>query len=204
MDTTPISLIGGGGHAKVVLDAIVASGRTAHGVLDDDPSAALCADGRVRWLGGLDSELGDEARVVVAIGAIDARQRVVGRLDPVRACGAIVHPSAVVSGRARIGDGSFVGAGAVVHADAAIALHGIVNTGAIVEHDCALGVNVHVAPGAVLGGGVVIGDHTLIGIGACVLPGVRIGSQCTIGAGAVVIADVEDGAVVVGNPSRAL
>lgn len=204
MDRTAINLIGGGGHAKVVLDAMLASGREANGVFDDDSSAPVCADGRVRWLGAIPEEFGDDESVVIAMGAIDARERIVARLDPVRACAAIVHPSAVVSLSARIKGGTLVGAGAVVHADAAIGLHGIVNTGAIVEHDCELGVNVHVAPGAVLGGGVVVGDHTLIGIGACVLPGVRIGSQCTLGAGAVVIADVEDGAVVVGNPSRAL
>jgi len=204
MDHTPISLIGGGGHAKVVLDAINASGRTAHGVYDDHPSPAACADGRLRWLGAIPDQLDDDAGVILAVGGLDARERIVGRLDPVRLCDAVVHPSATVSPSARIGDGSLVGAGAVVHADAVIGLHGIVNTGAIVEHDCVLGLNVHVAPRAVLGGGVTVGDHTLIGIGACVLPGVRIGTQCTVGAGAVVIADVADGAVVVGNPSRTL
>ncbi|MCA9304066.1 MAG: hypothetical protein KC996_08095, partial [Phycisphaerales bacterium] len=168
MDGIPISLIGGGGHAKVVLDAIAASGRVAHGVYDDHASPAACADGRVRWLGEIPAGYDDESRLVIAVGAIDARERIVGGVDPVRACGAIVHPSAVVSPSARVSVGTLVGAGAVVHADAAVGLHGIINTGAIVEHDCVLGVNVHVAPGAVLGGGVVVGDHSLIGIGACV------------------------------------
>jgi len=41
-----------------------------------------------------------------------------------------------------------------------------------------------------------------LGAGAIVLPGVRIGRYAMIGAGAVVTADIEDFALVVGNPGR--
>lgn len=41
-----------------------------------------------------------------------------------------------------------------------------------------------------------------IGAGAVLLPGVTIGRDALIGAGAVLVRDVQDGAVVVGNPGR--
>ena len=43
-----------------------------------------------------------------------------------------------------------------------------------------------------------------IGSGAVVLAGISIGEEATVGAGAVVTRDVEPGAVVAGNPARAL
>jgi acetyltransferase-like isoleucine patch superfamily enzyme len=53
-------------------------------------------------------------------------------------------------------------------------------------------------------GGAIVGDGTVIGSNATILPGVHIGKNCLIGAGSVVTEDVEDNAVVVGNPARVI
>jgi acetyltransferase-like isoleucine patch superfamily enzyme len=49
-----------------------------------------------------------------------------------------------------------------------------------------------------------IGDGADIGARAVVLPGVRVGKGAQVGAGAVVTKDVDDYAVVAGNPARFL
>jgi virginiamycin A acetyltransferase len=51
---------------------------------------------------------------------------------------------------------------------------------------------------------VLIGDGVWIGHGAVVLKGVRIGRGAVIGAGAVVTSEVQDYAIVAGNPARVL
>jgi maltose O-acetyltransferase len=51
---------------------------------------------------------------------------------------------------------------------------------------------------------VAIGSDVWIGGGAIILPGVSIGDGATIGAGSVVTRDVPAGAIVGGNPARAL
>ena len=51
---------------------------------------------------------------------------------------------------------------------------------------------------------VVIEDGAVIGLNSVVLKGVRIGAGARVAAGAVVTADVPAGAVVAGNPARAV
>ena len=50
----------------------------------------------------------------------------------------------------------------------------------------------------------IVEDDVAIGVGVVVLPGVRIGRGALVGAGAVVTKDVPPGAVVIGNPARAV
>ncbi|MEM9373415.1 MAG: acetyltransferase [Planctomycetota bacterium] len=198
----PVILIGGGGHAGVVLDVCIASGVRVAGVLDDNADCPL-ADA-LPYLGPLDAAIPEEARALVALGNLDARQRVIDRLDPDRAAEAIVHPSATVSPSATLGRGAVLMPGAVVNRDARVGDHAIVNTRAVVEHDCVVGANTHIAPGAVLGGGASVDRRTLVGLQSGVLPGMRIGARCVIGAGAIVTGDIEDGTTAAGVPARAI
>ncbi len=186
----------------MVADAAAQAGWCIAGVCDDAAEPVASAVGGHRRLGGL--SLAFLGARLIALGSIAARRRIIGTLTGVDDddLTTIVHPRSVVSPRARVDAGGFVGAAAVIQPFAVIARHAIINTGAIVEHECELGENVHIAPGAVLAGNVRIGADTLVGIGARVLPGVRIGRGCTIGAGAVVVKDVTDGVTVVGVPGR--
>ena len=86
----------------------------------------------------------------------------------------MVHPSAVVSPKADIGDGTVIMAGAVVQAGALIGRHCIVNTCASVDHDCVLEDYVHIAPDAHLCGNVRVGEGTLVAVGASIAPNTKI------------------------------
>lgn len=198
-------LIGGGGHAKVVLDSLSPTDRARlAGFLDDDPAAGLLdmpdAPAHLGPLAEMD-RLGD-TQLIIAIGDLRLRRRLIDQLTHAAFCPAVVHRSAVISASATLGAGVLVGPGAIINAGARAGNHAIINSGAIIEHDCVLGVNTHIAPGATLGGGVRVGEHTLVGLGSTVLPGITIGTGCTIGAGSVVTRDVEDGATVAGVPGR--
>lgn len=202
----PVILVGGGGHAGVVLDACRAVGVAVLGVVDDDSGCRLAnAPDGVAWLGrpgGFVPPKG--AGLILTIGDLAVRRRVIATIDPGLMAPALVHPAAVIGSGVVLGDGVVVLAGAVINRDARIGAHGIVNTRAVIEHDCVIGENCHLAPGSVLGGGVRIGDDTLVGIQAGVRPGVRIGRGCTVGVGGAVVEDTEDGLTVVGVPARAI
>ncbi len=200
-------LVGGGGHAKVVLDVARAAGFSVSGFLDPDPSAPPI--GEVRRLGGDEAAPALRAQglalAFVALGDNRLRRKI-GEHLRTQGFGLVtlIHPSAVVSPSALIGAGTAVMPLAVVNAAAHIGDHVIVNTSAIVEHDCVLGDGVHLAPCSVLGGGCTLGEEVFFGIGACARPLSRIGARATVGAGAVVVAEIIEGAVVVGAPARPL
>lgn len=205
MHIESLLLVGAGGHARVVFDALRAAGAELPVVVRDD---------NLRLEGGqfLDISVRTPVDWVidglgvfhVAIGANAVRERCQqqGCQHGMRAR-VIVHPRGIVSPWARIGDGSFVAAGGVVAPLASVGTGVIVNHGAVVDHDCTVADFVHLAPNSTLGADVTIGRRVLIGAGAIVLPGRRVGDDALVGAGAVVSRDVAPGTTVVGIPARA-
>lgn len=190
-------MIGGGQHAKVVADALLAV--PVHICALFDPKYSGVYRG-IPQLPDYRAQLFPGARALVTIGENDTRARAAA------ACThpffQFTHPAALVSSQASVGEGSMILHGAIVQVDTHIGRHVILNTGARVDHDCVIGDFAHIAPGVVLCGSVVVGAGTLIGAGAVVIPGIRIGKKAVVGAGAVVIRDVPDFARVAGNPAK--
>jgi sugar O-acyltransferase (sialic acid O-acetyltransferase NeuD family) len=197
----PVAVIGAGGHAKVVIGALVAAGRAVAGVWDDDPAKLGGTLLGVPVLGPTaDAVRAGFRPAVLAVGDNRARQQLAAALDLDWVT--VVHPRAWVHPSVRLGEGSVVFAAAIVQPDTVVGCHAIVNTGATIDHDCEIGDFAHVAPGVNLSGGVRVGNGTLLGVGSCAVPGARIGAWAVVGAGAVVVDEVPDGATVVGAPAR--
>jgi sugar O-acyltransferase (sialic acid O-acetyltransferase NeuD family) len=198
-----LTIVGAGGHAKVVLATARAAGYDDIALADDDESLHATTVLGVQVGGPGGPVLGDpEALVVLAIGDNAAR----ARLGAGATCrfATIVHPSAVVHESAEIGAGAVVFAGAVIQPDTKVGAHCIVNTGASIDHDCVLGEAVHVAPGTRLGGDVQLGDGVFIGIGSVVTPGIRVGARTVVGAGAAVVRDLPAEITAAGVPARSI
>ncbi len=204
-----VILIGGGGHARVVGEAILAASERFELIGYVDPLPCL-ETGDVLGVPHLgdDSVLDryPDAALVLGVGAVSAphaRRTVVGRIGADRRWTGVVHPRAYVSRSARIAETVVVLPQATVHAGVRAGAHSLVNSGATVEHDTVLGEHVLVGPGAVLGGAVVVGDDAFIGMGAIIRNNVRIGSGAVVAMGAVVVRDVAPGSLVLGVPARA-
>lgn len=204
----PMVVLGGGGHAKVLISVIHKLPWTIVGYVDPRDVGPV--------LGVLHAGDDDQLPALLArhpgcaaalgMGKVDATDRrariqaaneALGYRFPV-----LVSPDAVVNAEVDLGAGTVVFDGAVVNAGAVAGPGCVINTHATVEHDCRLGTNVHVGPGATVTGGVAIGDHTFVGAGAVVVHGVRIAERCVIGAGAAVTADLTEPGTYVGVPAR--
>lgn len=200
-----LCILGAGGHAKVCFDTAVAAGWTVEAVI------APAGDGDPAVFGDC-LFAGDEAAAhqrfdpdipwLIGLGDLAIRRRLVALAETLgRSLATLIHPSAVVSPSARLGEGVLVGPRAVVNASAEVAANAILNSGCIVEHDAKVGANSHVAPGAVILGGAEVGDDVLIGGGAVILHGVSVGHGAVVAAGAVVARPLDAGARVAGVPA---
>ena len=187
-------LYGASGHGKVIKDILNAQGVVVEAFIDDNLSIIELDDSLVLH------DAKGLSPIILSIGENKIRKMIVDRLS----CefGTAIHPSAIISPSAKIGEGSVIMPGAIINADAVIGKHCIVNTGASVDHECVIGDFCHIAPHVTLCGQVHIGEGTLVGVGASVIPCINIGRGCTIGAGAVVVCDVPDNSKFIGVPAK--
>lgn len=193
-----ITLYGASGHGKVIIDILNAAGIKIKSVIDDNPKSESILDIPIAKTSEFDmSSLGE---TIISIGNNKVRKRLSRSLHAtyVKA----IHPSAIISLNATIGEGSVVMAGVAINPDAIIGKHCIINTNATIEHDALIADFVHICPGASLAGNVSVGEGTQVGIGAAIIQGISIGKWVTIGAGTVIINDIPDFAVIVGNPGK--
>ena len=116
----------------------------------------------------------------------------------------LVHPTAVVSRRATIDDGAFVGAGVIIASNAKVGRHVVLNRGANIGHDVWLGPFVTVSPGATLAGAIHVGAGAYIGVGSAVRDHLTIGDGAVVAAGAVVVKPVESNVMVAGCPATTM
>jgi UDP-perosamine 4-acetyltransferase len=201
-------LLGGGGHARVLLELAQLCEMQVEGFVSRDADAPDPTRWDVPWLGDDDAVLGyapEDFQLINGVGSTGdpTRRRTLyesfvrkGYRFP-----SLVHPSSTVAADVHLGAGAQVMAGAVIQPGARVGENSIVNTGASVDHDCQIGRHVHIAPGAVLCGEVVADDEVHIGASATILGGLRIGARSLVAAGAVVIGDVQPGARVGGAPA---
>lgn len=116
----------------------------------------------------------------------------------------LAHPSATVSGRARLGAGVCVNHGASVAGGVAVGDHVSIGPLAVVGHDSVVGEHSILAPAALISGSVDVGRACYLGAACAVRQRIVIGEEALVGIGAVVIRNVPPHGVVVGNPARPL
>ena len=206
-----VLIIGGGGHARVLIDVLRLQSVAILGITDADTSRMGSNVLGIRVLGTdtVISEFAPESvQLVNAIGSIHLPKGRRAVFEKFKDMGfrfvTVIHPSAVVASDVVIDEGAQIMAGAVIQPGSRIGMNTIVNTRASVDHDCVIGNHVHLAPGVTLSGGVRVGDTSHLGSGATVIQYVTIGSNSVVGAGSVVVTDVPDNAEFAGVPARTI
>lgn len=198
-----LSIIGAGGHAKVVVDAHQKAHPQASLKIFDQKQSQHTLLGLPIATYDLDKLQGWP--VHVAIGDNIIRGRVCGELQAANLeLGVVIHPFAEVSPHATLGPGCFIAAGAIIGPDAMIGQGVIVNHHAVIDHECVIESFAHIAPGAVLGGNITVGAYTLIGSGSTILPNLHIGAHAVVGSGAVVTRGVQTDTTVIGIPAKSI
>ena len=202
-------VLGAGGHAGVLIDALQASGKKIIGITDPNPETHGKVFFGLPVLGTDDEVLKYKTNEVVLVNGVGSIQTDFRRKEIFErfaesgyAFDSVVHPSSVIGAGVKIFDGAQIMAGTILQTECSIGKNTIINTRAAVDHNCVIGSHVHIAPGAILGGAVFVGDSAHIGTGAVVLQNIQVGDGALIAAGATVISDVDPGGRVAGIPAK--
>lgn len=206
MGLKPVIIIGNGGHARVLVDILLLQKREIIGYTapneENNPYS-------ITYLGG-DEEIlkydPQEIELVNALGSISDTKPRANIFNFFKLKGyrfsTTIHPSAVISETATLGEGVQIMAGAVIQPFVNIADNTIVNTSTSIDHDCCISKHCHIAPGCVLSGGIKIGESTHIGTGAKIIQNISIGKNVLVGAGSLVLRDIGDNKKVYGSPAK--
>ena len=198
----PLLILGAGGHAKVLLEALFREQHKIIGV------ATPHLDSGTDYLGvnvlGSDEAVFEydiqEVLLINGVGSVPGNQlrwdlSVTMRERGYR-FGNVIHPNSTIATDVLLAEGVQLMAGTVIQPGSKIGQDSIINTGSQIDHDSIIGDQCHIAPGVILSGEVQIGDNVHIGTGAKVIQGITIGEGSVIAAGTTVYKDVPSGVMV--------
>ncbi len=195
----PLLILGGGGHASVLVDILLEQRREIVGVVSPELISSRSVFGAIPQYFNDEDILSfstDEILLVNGIGSLPKANLRTSIYKKYNKLGyifeTVVSLNALVSRFSRLEQGVQIFPGAIIQAGSNIGENSIINTGVIVEHDCTIGINNHIAPGVTLSGGVSTGDQVHIGTGASVIQSIRIGSHSVVSSGAVVTKCIGD------------
>ncbi|MDR0519082.1 MAG: hypothetical protein LBG82_03400 [Clostridiales Family XIII bacterium] len=185
------------------------------GFIDDDETkwGSLVNDievvGGIEWLRSRGASVGDSGdssegkpHAVIAIADPQTKRKVAEYLDGAVIWETIIHPTAIVSPYAKIGEGGILQPYAAVSSQVSIGKHIILNGYSGIGHDAVLGDFVSVMSKCDITGNTTIGDGVYLATSVAIIPDTTVGDGAFLGAGSVIMKDVERGATMIGNPAR--
>jgi len=177
-----ILIVGGGGHARSLIDVIEQEGKfNIVGIIDKKELIGSSVLGYK--IIGSDDDL-EELRkdcefAVVGVGQIKTpkvRIKIFNQLKELDfKLPTIISPRAYISKYASIKEGSVVMHNALINANAKIGRNCIINTKALIEHDVVVEDNSHISTGAILNGGVRVKKSSFIGSNATIREYIEVG-----------------------------
>ncbi len=201
-DDLPVMIIGSGGHACVVADALNVSGCSIVGFTDSQIAVGTNILVGLSVLGNdniLSDYKADSLNVAIGVGFMPGNNTRFEIFHRLKKEGffikSVIHPSSVIGSQVTIQEGAQIMAGAILQPRAVIGVNVIVNTGARIDHDSIIGDHSHIAPGVTVCGGVTIGKNCFVGAGATIIHGIDVGDNVVIAAGATVYNDILPGQV---------
>lgn len=146
----------------------------------------------------------DEYQIMIAVADSQIREKLVKKLPKNTKFFSFIHPTAIIMGNVKIGEGSFIGANSILTTDIEIGKHAIMNRGNQIGHDCTIGDYFSAMPGAIVSGNVTIGDRVYIGTNSSIKEKIKISNDVIIGLNSGVIRDINESGTYVGVPVKML
>lgn len=188
--TSPLVVIGAGGHASSIIDIILASSEWHVGSIVGtrmDLGKEILGHKCSHTDQDLPSLSNHYTYAVIAIGQIGLSPLRKSMEKKLTAYGfklpPLISPFSYTSNYSSIGLGTVISHGAIVNSNVSIGSCCIINSCSLVEHDSNIGGHCHISTGALINGGVSIGSGSFIGSGAIIREGLSLPCDTIIGAG---------------------
>ena len=204
-----IIIIGGGGHAGIAYDCIISQNKYEPIGYVDISKGTLHKHG-IKYQGGIDKigeliKASKDLYFIIGIGDNYLRYKIVKDLKDRRInCkwATVIHPSASVSSKIHIGEGSLILSGSIISFNSIIKKHVCINTGASIDHDNKFDDYSSAGPGVVTGGNVSVKKLTYLAINSSIKHNILIGSNVVVGASSFVNSNCKSNRVYYGIPAK--
>lgn len=205
MTTKTILIIGAGGHAAEIRDYIRHYNQhhsseqiRVLGFIDDDRTPYEHYGFEAPFLGNIKAHtIRKDCYYIMGIANLKYRKGIIERfLEAGARFTGLIHPTALISPSATIGEGVVISHNASVGPKVKIGNFNMLNSRCTIGHDTIMGDYNFISPKVALSGNTHIGNNNMIGTNASTIPGAKIGNNNVIGAGMVVYKNIGNGETV--------
>lgn len=212
MSVSQLIIVGGGGFGRELMSFAHDCHEAGQlprvgGYLDDRGSSVLAELGyTTAWLGTVDDYVPRPGDLfALGIGSPEGKREVVERLKRRGAEFArVIHPTALVTSRTCIGEGSILGPFTGSGTDTEIGRFVTVNSYSGFGHDSSVGDFSTISAHVDIMGYASLGERVFVGSNASILPKVKVGAGARIGAGAMVYRTVPADGTAYAPPAKLL
>jgi acetyltransferase EpsM len=201
MTNKTVLIIGAGGHAAEIRDYIRHYNQhnsteqiEVTGFIDDNEKPYEHYGFEEPFLGSIkDHKVRTDCYYLMGIANLKYRQGIIERF--LKAGGkftGLIHPTALISPSATIGEGVVISHNASVGPKVKIGNFNMLNSRCTIGHDTQMGDYNFISPKVALSGNTQIGNNNMIGTNASTIPSAKIGNNNIIGAGMVVYKNISD------------
>lgn len=209
MKKEDIYIIGAGTYGEVMCELAQTIGYNVKAFYDEDEEKVNKVIMGIRVIGKFSEANEDEIqgkKFIVAIGNNSVRYDLMTKINDLAGeTPTLIHPLAVISPSAEIGEGVYIHANAYIWTSVKIANFCIISPNVVIAHHSVIEKACLVSTLSAVGASIKIAEKCFIGMGSTIMTGVsEIGSNTIIGAGAVVVKNVESDSVYAGVPAKKL
>ena len=192
----PIIVIAGGGHAKVLINALKVLKKNIIGIIDPYKKDNILGVPIITKHEFMFSYNPEDIYLVNGLGMLPNKTERHEIFEYYKEQGysfySVIHPSVIIAEDVYLDEGVQLMAGAIIQPSVKIGKNSIVNTGSYIDHDSQIGEHCHIAPGVSICGGVSVADHVFIGAGTAVIQNICISRGSVVVAGDVVRSNIEN------------
>ncbi|MFN3952060.1 MAG: acetyltransferase [Thermaurantimonas sp.] len=200
-----VLIIGAGGHAAEVRDYIRFYNKSQSeeqievvGFIDDDENIHSRYEYSEPYLGKIsDHNILPDVYYLMGIANVAFRRPIVEKF---KAMGAkftgLIHPTALISPSAKIGEGVLISHNASVGPMVRIGDFNILNSRCTIGHDTVIGNYNFISPQVALSGHTTVGNENMFGVNSATIPSIVVGNNNKIGAGTILYKNVGDNQTV--------